>query len=74
METAIYWIEYVAETKGALYLHSNATHFATYLFYNLDVWAFFLTIICVIGFIMLSFVWKISSMKSKSRRSKMKLP
>lgn len=29
METALYWIEYVAATKGASHLHSIATHFHT---------------------------------------------
>lgn len=29
METAIYWVEYVAATKGAPHLHSIATHFHT---------------------------------------------
>ncbi|XP_055305408.1 UDP-glucosyltransferase 2-like [Sitodiplosis mosellana] len=79
METAIYWTEYLAETKGAPHLHSDATHFATYLFYNLDVWAFFFTIILSIGFILLFVAWKIlatiiSFIKLRSRRAKVKLP
>lgn len=79
METAIYWVEYVAETKGAPHLHSGATHFAIHLFYNLDVWMLFFAIICVTEFIVLFLVRKIllaiiPFMKSKCRLFKVKLP
>lgn len=57
METAIYWIELIATTKGAPHLQSVATHFHTFFYYNLDVWT-------AISFIFILFVfilWKIFS-------------
>lgn len=56
METAIHWIEYVALTKGASHLHSIATHYHTFYYYNLDVWITFLFIL--IFFLVI--LWKLS--------------
>lgn len=73
MEKAVFWIEHVAATKGAPHLQSIATHFHTYLYYNLDVWAFYALIIVLKLFMS----WKIASyiislLKSRAGSTKYK--
>ncbi|XP_055304711.1 UDP-glycosyltransferase UGT5-like [Sitodiplosis mosellana] len=46
LDTAIYWVKYVAKHKGAPHLRSIAIDMPFYVFYNLDCWAF-LIICCV---------------------------
>lgn len=47
MEKAIHWVEHVAKHKGSLYMQSSGVHLPFHIYYNLDVWAF---IISVFGF------------------------
>lgn len=54
MQTTLFWINYVAATKGAPHLQSSATGYSTFVFYNLDVWMFFIVVLAILTF----FVWK----------------
>lgn len=73
MDTAVFWIEYVAATKGAPHLQSIATHFPTYLYYNLDVWAFYALIIVLKLFMSWKIVsYIISLLKSRAGLTKFK--
>lgn len=47
LDTAIYWVKYVAKYKGAPHMRSIAIDMPFYVYYNLDCWAF------LIGFCML---------------------
>lgn len=51
LETAIYWVKFVAKHKGAPHLRSNAAEMPFYVYYNLDCFAFL--IVCCS-----SIVWK----------------
>lgn len=53
LETAIYWVKYVARHKGAPHMRSIAIDMPFYVYYNLDCWAFlialcaFMVYICI---------------------------
>lgn len=47
-ETAVFWINRIAATKGAVHLHSVAAHFNWFLYSNLDVWILFAIILWLI--------------------------
>ncbi|XP_017052945.1 UDP-glycosyltransferase UGT5 [Drosophila ficusphila] len=38
LETAIWWVEHVAETKGAPLIQSRAVHLSRFVYYSLDVY------------------------------------
>lgn len=72
MQTAIFWIEHVIETKGAPHLQSRAAHYQTYLYYNFDVWTFYALVIIFMLFVLrkaISFIIR----KIKIARLKFKL-
>lgn len=54
LETALFWIKYVAATKGATHLQSSAARYNPFVFYNLDVWMFFIIVFIISTFIL----WK----------------
>lgn len=47
METAIHWVEHVAKFKGASHLRSAGLDLTYIAYYNLDCWAFILSV-CVL--------------------------
>lgn len=46
-ESAIWWVEYVAATRGAPLLKSNSRHLSTIAYYSFDVYATFAIILLV---------------------------
>lgn len=48
METAIYWVEYIARHNGAPHLRSSSLQLSTICYYNIDV---FLTITILLAFV-----------------------
>lgn len=51
LETAIYWIEYVARHKGAHFMKTGAVGMPFYQYYLLDVIAFILTVLTILFYI-----------------------
>lgn len=47
LDTAIYWVEYVARHKGAHFMKTGAVGMPFYQYYLLDVIAFLLAIISI---------------------------
>lgn len=45
LETAIYWVEYVARHKGAHFMKTAAVNMPFYQYYLLDVIAFVVTVL-----------------------------
>lgn len=68
METAVFWIEYIAATKGAPHLQSIAAHFSTYTYYNFDVWIFYAFAIILMIFVLWKSVSLIMSLQSSFER------
>lgn len=44
LEIAVFWVEHVAKTKGAPHLRSAAVDLPLYAYYNLDIYAFVISI------------------------------
>lgn len=65
MQTAVFWIEYVVATRGAPHLKSEARNYSIFVYYNLDVWIFFLIILLFLTFIL----WTIASILIKLFKS-----
>lgn len=68
LETAIYWVEYVARHKGAHFMKTAAVNMPFYQYYLLDVIAFIVTVLLMLFsamFIFLRFVLKKCGMFSK---------
>lgn len=51
LETAIYWVEYVARHKGAPFMRSAAVGMPLYKYLLLDVIAFLLAVFAASGYI-----------------------
>lgn len=47
LETAKHWVNHVAKNKGAPHLRSVAVDQPFYVLYNLDVWAFLISVIAI---------------------------
>ncbi|XP_011178887.3 UDP-glycosyltransferase UGT5 [Zeugodacus cucurbitae] len=47
LETAIYWVEYVAKTEGAPLLKGNAVYLSRFAYYSLDIYLFIAFIIFI---------------------------
>lgn len=74
LELAIYWVEYVAENKGAPHLRSVAVDLTFYKLYNLDVWAFISIVILLLLFMMVKTIkWITSFLFRTIRMEKMKI-
>lgn len=69
LETAIHWVEHVAKNKGAPHLRMVAIDLPFYALYNLDVWAFIVTVI----FIALLVLKKVTSAALNTVSSKNKV-
>ncbi|KAJ8922622.1 hypothetical protein NQ315_007654 [Exocentrus adspersus] len=74
LETAIYWVEYVARHKGATHMRTAAVNMPFYKYYLLDVIAFLVAVISVylyvvyrvIKSVLKRFLWKDTKTKVKS--------
>ncbi|XP_034472230.1 uncharacterized protein LOC117779980 [Drosophila innubila] len=50
LDTAVWWVEHVAETRGAPLLQSSAVHLSRFAYYSLDVYlVIFSTLLLLIG-------------------------
>lgn len=47
LKTAVFWVNYVARHQGAPNLRSYSVELPIYALYNIDVWAFVLTILAI---------------------------
>lgn len=68
LDTATYWVEYVARHKGAPHLRSAATKLTWYQYYLLDVAAFLifaLTIVFYVTYFVLKFLIKKLFLKNR---------
>lgn len=54
LNTAVWWVEHVAATKGAKLLQSNSVYMDGYAYYLFDVYA---VLVLAISVIVLSWVW-----------------
>lgn len=76
LETAIYWVEYVARHKGAHFMKTAAVNMPFYQYYLLDVIAFILAILSVVfylNFLILRMIWrKIGAFLKPKQKSKVK--
>lgn len=71
LETAIWWVEYVAATKGAPLLKSHSINMSTFTYYSFDVYATF----AIILFLIISpfiYIARKCSRKSTSKNLKSK--
>ncbi|KAH8271775.1 hypothetical protein KR044_005411 [Drosophila immigrans] len=73
LDTAVWWVEHVAETRGAPLLQPSAVHLSRFVYYSLDV---YLTIAGVLLLILASFkaLWRLccrskAKPKQKSKRN-----
>lgn len=68
IETAVWWTEYVALTKGAPLLQSHMTNMSAFEYHSIDV---YLTVAVVVGFVMISWLYLIKKiiqrLSSKSK-------
>lgn len=73
LETAVYWVEYVARHKGAPHLRSAGQDLNFFQYHSLDVFGFFAL---VIGIVLYSIKWLLGFLfcrKSKKVGRKQKL-
>ena len=66
LETAIYWVEYVARHKGAAHLHSAGQDLNFLQYHNLDVFAVIVLFDLVIIYLFIHFCKKIFCGNSKA--------
>lgn len=52
LETAIYWVEYVARHKGAHFMKTAAVNMPFYQYYLLDVIAFIIAVLAVFFYLL----------------------
>ncbi|XP_031634156.1 UDP-glucuronosyltransferase 3A2-like [Contarinia nasturtii] len=75
LETAMHWVKHVAKNKGAPHLRSVAVDLPFYKLYNLDVWAFILSAIILMVYLLIKITQITVSMivysRSKDKRKKM---
>lgn len=71
LETAIWWVEYVAATKGAPLLKSHSINMSTFTYYSFDVYLTFAIILIVALSPFIYLIWRFSR-KSVSKNSKAK--
>lgn len=64
LQTALWWIEHVAETKGAPLIRSRATHVPTLIYYSIDI---YVTIALVILINVILLKWLVCSCLRKRR-------
>lgn len=78
LDTAIYWVEYVARHKGAHFMKTAAVGMPFYQYYLLDVIAFILAVLILFFYILyvtlrfffrLLFKSKITNRKEKVKKS-----
>lgn len=50
LETAVWWVEYIAKTEGGHLLRSRATHMSAFEFYCLDIYLFWAVLALAIAF------------------------
>lgn len=66
LETALWWIEHVAETKGAPLIRSRAPHVPVLIYYSLDV---YVTIVIALMVCIVVLTLTVRSMLGKRKRS-----
>ncbi len=54
LDTAVWWVEHVAETKGAPLIHSNSVYMSGFAYHLFDVYA---VLAFAISVIVLSWIW-----------------
>lgn len=73
-ETAIWWVEYVAATRGAPLLKSNLENLNLISYYSLDIYATFVTILLVIVtawyYVIMKFLEKVNAKKQIIQQQK----
>lgn len=51
LETAIWWVEYVIELKGAPLTKSISSQMSTFTYYSLDVYTLFIVLLVILSFV-----------------------
>lgn len=72
LETAIYWVEYVARHKGASFMKTAAVGMPLYKYLLLDVIAFLLAIFAAIGYLVYLLIRVVVKAVSKNSSEKVK--
>lgn len=72
METAVYWVEYVARHKGAPHMRSAGQDLCWISLYNLDVYAFVLLLVILVVYAIKRLLWAVLGRKSPSMYKKKK--
>lgn len=53
METALFWVEYIARHKGAPHLRSSSVRLSLLCYHNVDVFVSIVIILALIGLILI---------------------
>lgn len=51
LDTAIWWVEYVAKTQGGPLLRSSSANMSAFVYYCLDIYLFFIVLILSLVFL-----------------------
>lgn len=66
LETAVYWIEYVARHKGAPHMRSAGQDLSWIALYNFDVYAFVLVLVILFAYAIKRLLWAVFGRTSSS--------
>lgn len=73
METAVYWVEYIARHKGAPHMRSAGQDLSWFALYNLDIYAFVLMLVVLVLYGVKRLFWTVLGRNTTSASKQKKL-